>query len=367
MADLDADGKDDLENLEDSKYIGLAIEACTKDNPLGGLHVYTDETSSDITSELHENATVLKSTILNARNFDELKSAFKAVSKTELKETIDYVGSPIIDFLYTNLIIGFVENDVPDTPVKKTTSESIKKTTSENINMLFCAACRQTDSIHLLKFIICRGLDITHKHTLNYNLLNAINNERVNIVKFLLDNGADSNEGVSFYGQPLVVAAKVGNLPIVKLLVKKSANVNARAGHALVEAARKGHVSIFKHLIESGAKIRTDDDYYIDFNALMSAVESYKDSLPIVEYIIENNLVPIHFISRALAHAADNNHLDIVKYIVRKCNVSHQSKIAVYYRGKYSLNQEMIDFIKTEGGVTDLDIEQNPNYHALRY
>ncbi len=344
---------EDLDNLEDSKYIGRTVEACTEDNPLGGLHVYTDETSSDITSKLHTNATTLKNTILNARNFDELKTAFGSLPEAELKETINYIGSPIIDFLYVNLIEGISNGQNGDRhPVPV-------------IRILFFEACIQTDNVHLLKFLILRGIDLTYNNTGKNALFYAISHERVKIVKFLLDNGLDPNEGISFYGEPLVVAAKIGNLSIAKLLAKKGANVNARAGHALTEAARKGHLSIFRYLIEAGAKIYAIDDYYIDFNPLIDTVGYNKGYLPIVEYIIENNLIPIRFISRALVHAADNNHLEIVKYMVRKCDVSIQSKIAVCYRAKFHKNQEIIDFMKTEGGVTDLDIEQHPDYNRL--
>jgi len=63
---------------------------------------------------------------------------------------------------------------------------------------------------------------------------------------------------------PLMIASDNGHLDIVKLLVERGADVNARdfcGDTALAYAARKDHNKIVKYLIEAGADAQTQNKY----------------------------------------------------------------------------------------------------------
>ena len=87
---------------------------------------------------------------------------------------------------------------------------------------------------------------------------------------------------------PLLFAAKYGQLAVVKNLLKKnSTNINHQdeeyGDTALMIAARNGHESILEHLIEKGADVNLQDKKCC--SALMAA--AYGGHKTIVKHLIE--------------------------------------------------------------------------------
>jgi beta-lactamase regulating signal transducer with metallopeptidase domain len=83
------------------------------------------------------------------------------------------------------------------------------------------------------------------------------------MVKLLLDHGADPNLAQAHIGTPLMAAVQAGNADIVRLLIKAGADVNADApddGTALTAAVRAGNVDIVRLLIDLGASINGAKD-----------------------------------------------------------------------------------------------------------
>jgi ankyrin repeat protein len=75
-------------------------------------------------------------------------------------------------------------------------------------------------------------------------------NGHLEIVKLLLEHGADVNAKMEGLGTALHLAASNGHLEIVKLLLENGADVNAKTeggyGETAVEIAnRKGHMKVF--------------------------------------------------------------------------------------------------------------------------
>ena len=112
---------------------------------------------------------------------------------------------------------------------------------------LICAIDKE--NINIVEYLL--GLkDANGKKICNVNgmyegpLLIAINNEYHNIVKLLIDNGADINicDGVA-----LLTAAKNGNLDIVKLLVESGINRDA-IPTAIEFAQKENHLDIVGYL-----------------------------------------------------------------------------------------------------------------------
>ncbi|KAK4220622.1 hypothetical protein QBC38DRAFT_525549, partial [Podospora fimiseda] len=80
------------------------------------------------------------------------------------------------------------------------------------------------------------------------------------IVKLLLDEGADVNAQGGLYDNALQAASLEGHQEIVKLLLDKGAGVNEQGGfygNALQAASSKDHQEIVKLLLDKGAKERT--------------------------------------------------------------------------------------------------------------
>ena len=79
----------------------------------------------------------------------------------------------------------------------------------------------------------------------------------VEMVRLLLDRGANPNIGDKDNLTPLQLAAHHGNLAIVRMLLKAGANVNSpdsRYGYtALASASQNGHVEVVRELLGAGA------------------------------------------------------------------------------------------------------------------
>lgn len=148
-------------------------------------------------------------------------------------------------------------------------------------------------------------------------LMVAAQDGHINIVRFLLRNGADVNAMSKGGGAtPLIVACTMGHIEIVKMLIEKGANVNLQKEgrrSALVQAAIGGHVEIVNILLEEGANVRVVGGR--GFTALMAA--SFSGKKEIFRAFVERgagedvNLNRLHG-QTALSLATMNGHTEIV-------------------------------------------------------
>ncbi|KAF2623342.1 hypothetical protein BU25DRAFT_177537 [Macroventuria anomochaeta] len=76
------------------------------------------------------------------------------------------------------------------------------------------------------------------------------------VVKMLLDKGADVNAQSGYYGNALHAASAGGHEQVVKMLLDKGADVNAQGGYsgnALQAASAGGHEQVIEMLLDAGA------------------------------------------------------------------------------------------------------------------
>ena len=131
--------------------------------------------------------------------------------------------------------------------------------------------------------------DNEHKNVINnydISLLSAIEECKLEAVKFLIDLGANVNYKKKNYYTPLIVAVEEGHLEIAKLLIEYGANINdtdSDGNTILMIALGEDHSEIAKVLIEHGANIDNKNGY--GSTALTIAVE--KGYLEIVSLLIE--------------------------------------------------------------------------------
>ena len=107
------------------------------------------------------------------------------------------------------------------------------------------------------------------------------------VVKLLLERGANIETKDSQGETPLIKAAATGQADVIKLLLAKGAKVNARNVHrrsAICEAAYWGHADAVRALADGGADINARDDH-CDSTPLMHAAE--RGSLETVKVLLE--------------------------------------------------------------------------------
>ncbi|KAF5654454.1 NACHT ankyrin domain-containing protein [Fusarium heterosporum] len=93
-------------------------------------------------------------------------------------------------------------------------------------------------------------------------LIAAADSGYLDVVKYLLTQGADVSHSGGFYGTALVAAAWHGYKNIVEFLLDNGADVNQRTEHrgsALTMAATWGRIDVVKLLLDKGANIHGSD------------------------------------------------------------------------------------------------------------
>lgn len=130
-------------------------------------------------------------------------------------------------------------------------------------------------------------------YILNIIMLLSVENNNINMVKLMINTGADS------FDWAMTKAAKIGNKDIIELMIQHGAKDFNRA---MAEAAYYGHKDIVELMIKKGAS---------NFNwPMIEAAESgHKD---IVELMIEKGATHIN---EAKTYARLNNNQDIVDYL----------------------------------------------------
>jgi ankyrin repeat protein len=120
-------------------------------------------------------------------------------------------------------------------------------------------------------------------------LMHAAQHGHNNVVKILIDAGADVDMGDQYDGFPwkrnavngtaLMRAAGNDQALVVDTLIKAGADVDRidKYGTALIRAAEKGHKEVFNILIKAGANVGLVDKF--GYNCLMRAAENGHDEL----------------------------------------------------------------------------------------
>src|SRR5262245_54180886 len=92
---------------------------------------------------------------------------------------------------------------------------------------------------------------------LNEDLLAAARKGDVAIVKTLLDKGTDVNAKSPYGATPIFFAAQNGHIDVLRLLIERGGDVNLRDTFygftAVQRAAAKGNVAVVKLLLDRGA------------------------------------------------------------------------------------------------------------------
>ena len=120
-------------------------------------------------------------------------------------------------------------------------------------------AAREGNLSHI-KTLVALGVKVDSRHpfTVETPLIEAARNGRVEVVKFLIENGADINlQGEAWYA-PLHCAAQNGHVKVVKILLENGAEVDRFSNKPLHRTAEIGNIEIAEILLAYGADINTE-------------------------------------------------------------------------------------------------------------
>ena len=145
------------------------------------------------------------------------------------------------------------------------------------------------------------------------DLGSGIRYDKLDVVMVAIKKGANVNGRIldefQMPNRPLPYAASLGHLNIVKFLVENGADIHYNNDSPLTEAVNSGHLDTVKYLVGQGANIRVGNDY-----ALSKA--SSDGNLEMVKYLVQNG-ADIHADNDFAVRIAHNNKRQkVVDYLV---------------------------------------------------
>ncbi|MDH5682151.1 MAG: ankyrin repeat domain-containing protein [Spirochaetota bacterium] len=224
-----------------------------------------------------------------------------------------------------------------------------------------------------MKKLVALGADVNHKWGSDPLLYHAFSDGRMDIVKYLLEKGANINAKSYLYRQTVLhVAARGGNLKMVKYLIKRGADLNAKDNFGrsvLHDAVHGGNLKIVNHLIDKGLDVNARA-WRNGQTILAEAVTT--GNLKLVKLLISKG-ADIHYAkigksNRTILHvAARTMALDIVKYLIKK-GIDINAKDSAGYTAllvaaDYGHKPEIVEYLIKKGA--DINAQDNEGYSAL--
>jgi ankyrin repeat protein len=172
--------------------------------------------------------------------------------------------------------------------------------------------------VEIMKILLDSGADINQKNKKGESpIFRATRNNNIDIIKFLLDSGADINAKTNRGLTPLSTAAFNNYIDMIKVLVKRGADINtsdtSRGWSPLDNAIYKGNITIVKYLCENGATI-TENSFSIAIEEGYANVLKYFKKLGLnapansIYSLVKNNNPKL--INLLLKMGGDLNYID---------------------------------------------------------
>lgn len=143
--------------------------------------------------------------------------------------------------------------------------EKLSRESINRLNLLNYAVSSSTVPKSIVERLVQLGANVNGVTPNGYTVLKcAILGGSLEIIKFLVENGADVNGVIEEKGNSeLGLAVLEGNVQIVELLLNCGADIYRGQEYPLNVAAQKGHQEIVKLLLDSGANVQGRDIDYI--------------------------------------------------------------------------------------------------------
>lgn len=162
-------------------------------------------------------------------------------------------------------------------------------------------------------------LEIDAEKMASISIFAAVVEGNVSEVKRHLEAGMSPNATTGqWHETPLIVAAGAGRLEVVKLLIDMGADVNIadEIGSVPISAASsRGHVEVVRYLVDKGALYHSPE---IGLHPIADA--AHNGQLAVVKYLVEEKRVPAKGRTMhgepPLHSAAGNAHIEVVQYLM---------------------------------------------------
>ena len=146
-------------------------------------------------------------------------------------------------------------------------------------------------------------------------LFKAVEEEQVDVVDFLVQNGTNVNVKNKDGETPLYYAMRVGNVNIAQLLIFAGADINVknRNGNALLHFAR--NVQAIRFLIINGADVNIQDS---NGQTPLHWIATCRDDVTIVQYLVTHGAdiyAKDNYDETPLDKAEDENNTAVAEYL----------------------------------------------------
>lgn len=196
-------------------------------------------------------------------------------------------------------------------------------------------------------------------------ILNAAKRGELAEVKSLLARGADINARTGYNQTPLMLAAGKGHLEVVRLLIDSGADLNIvdtfyKSFTALIAAANGGHIEIVKLLLDKGAKGREQ--------VIFSGIQEGNSA--IVKIALSGATIPKPILDRGLDFARNSGNEEIIAMLTEagataappaplKPEVKVDPETLKRFAGTYRISDErQYTFILRDGKLSGWDVRQ---------
>lgn len=182
--------------------------------------------------------------------------------------------------------------------------------------------------LDMVRFLLEAGADQEHKtDEMHTALMEASMDGHVEVARLLLDSGAQVNMPTDSFESPLTLAACGGHVDLAMLLIERGANieeVNDEGYTPLMEAAREGHDEMVSLLLTQGANINAQTEETQETALTLACCGGF---LEVADYLIKHGADIELGASTPLMEAAQEGHLELVKFLMEsKADVHAQTQ-----------------------------------------
>ncbi|XP_078658638.1 ankyrin repeat domain-containing protein 17-like isoform X5 [Branchiostoma floridae x Branchiostoma belcheri] len=172
--------------------------------------------------------------------------------------------------------------------------------------------------LDMVRFLLEAGADQEHKtDEMHTALMEASMDGHVEVARLLLDHGAQVNMPTDSFESPLTLAACGGHVELANLLIERGANleeVNDEGYTPLMEAAREGHEEMVALLLSQGANINAQTEETQETALTLACCGGF---LEVSDFLIKAGADMELGCSTPLMEAAQEGHLELVKYLIQ--------------------------------------------------
>uniref|UniRef100_A0A2K6FMM1 Ankyrin repeat domain 17 n=1 Tax=Propithecus coquereli TaxID=379532 RepID=A0A2K6FMM1_PROCO len=182
--------------------------------------------------------------------------------------------------------------------------------------------------LEMVRFLLEAGADQEHKtDEMHTALMEACMDGHVEVARLLLDSGAQVNMPADSFESPLTLAACGGHVELAALLIERGASleeVNDEGYTPLMEAAREGHEEMVALLLGQGANINAQTEETQETALTLACCGGF---LEVADFLIKAGADIELGCSTPLMEAAQEGHLELVKYLLAAGRKSHMTNV----------------------------------------